>query len=89
MTEQNTFYNDDKDISRESTSPVCSFCKRLRDQVDRKCEAFRTIPKSIWDGKIKHKEPYPGDNGLMFVQITLQDIEERIASTKRISESYK
>jgi len=79
----------DRSIAEYATSPVCSFCSRLRDGVTRTCDAFINIPDSIWSGKIKHKEPYVGDNGLMFVEITKKDIEAKILSTKKISESFK
>ena len=47
-------------------SPVCSYCARLLDATARRCEAFEYIPYEIWDGKVDHRKPYPGDHGLTF-----------------------
>lgn len=31
------------------------------------CEAFPDgIPDDIWEEKVSHDEPYPGDNGIVF-----------------------
>ena len=79
---------DDRNISDYSISTVCSFCNRIQDEINRKCEAFKVIPNPIWEGKIKHTQPYTGDNGLMFVQMTEKDMKERALSAKKISESF-
>lgn len=30
------------------------------------CNAFNYIPDDIWYGKVSHRTPYPGDNGIQF-----------------------
>jgi hypothetical protein len=49
-------------------SPVCTFCRHLRDRgKGRRCDAFPTeIPLPIWVGENDHRRPYPGDHGLRF-----------------------
>lgn len=43
----------------------CGLCRHLR--ANQTCVAFpRGIPREIWDGKHKHKTPYPGDNGIRY-----------------------
>ena len=57
---------DDREIKEKTFSPVCHKCQRLRDMDKRKCEAFSRIPSLIWNGENNHKEPFKGDNGLLF-----------------------
>jgi len=48
-------------------SDVCTYCKHLRDIVDRTCEAFpEGIPMPIWMGEHTHQTPYEGDHGIQF-----------------------
>ena len=49
--------------------PICVFCKHFRaestgDEPD--CAAFAEIPDSIFRGEIEHRQPYPGDGGILF-----------------------
>ena len=58
-------------------SPICTFCARIRgfprqhsaafpDGIQQ-CAAFPNgIPDEIWEGRNDHRQPYPGDNGLIF-----------------------
>lgn len=50
-------------------SPVCAYCKHLKETSERKCEAFDKIPFEIWSGKNNHKNPYPGDHGIRFERV--------------------
>ena len=80
---------DDRNISKSSVSIVCSQCKRLLDPIIRRCEAFEIIPDPIWDGKIKHKEPYAGDRGLRFIQMTPKDFQQQLLEAEAFSNSFK
>ncbi len=44
----------------------CNFCKHYEGYA--KCKAFgeKRIPKDILLNRHDHKEPYPGDNGILF-----------------------
>jgi hypothetical protein len=58
----------DEELSIPIFSPVCTWCRHLRDSgVDRQCDAFPNgIPMAIWKGESDHREPFPGDNGIQF-----------------------
>jgi hypothetical protein len=59
-------------MSRRITGPVkttfsqCIFCSRKRSGST--CEAFPLgpIPDQILENEHSHKEPFPGDNGILF-----------------------
>ena len=60
---------DDTEVERPVYSPVCMFCTHLGSVMGRTCEAFPGgIPDEIWEGRNKHRKPYPGDNGIQFEQ---------------------
>jgi len=66
MTESKKYPLDEKSETYGYYSPVCSFCNHQRaDHYT--CDAFPDgIPEEIWVGRVDHKSPYPGDNGIMF-----------------------
>ncbi len=47
--------------------PMCIDCEYFRGSKGGMCDAFpRKIPNEIWSGKLKHDEPFPGDQGIRF-----------------------
>jgi hypothetical protein len=58
----------DADLAIPSASPVCSFCRHFRWEIEGEtCAAFPDgIPLEIWVGAHTHQQPFPGDNGVRF-----------------------
>ena len=72
------------DESRYLVSPTCYECRHRDLDRDHACTAFpQGIPLEIWNGRCDHRTPYPGDNGIRFEPMTLED---RTAFEKRIAE---
>ena len=59
------------ELSIPTFSPVCTWCRHLRDSgVDRQCDAFPNgIPMAIWKGENDHRAQFPGDGGIQFEPI--------------------
>ena len=36
------------------------------------CEAFETVPNTIVENEFDHRNPYPGDNGLLFKKLEIE-----------------
>ena len=59
----------------------CLVCKNFIGR--QKCKAFEHIPDEIYHAKIKHNEQYPGDHGILFLEMTK---EEKLERMKQIDE---
>jgi len=71
--EKEKYILDDSELTKIIYSPVCTFCKNLLVDSERKCKAFNLIPDTIWEGKNNHTKPYPGDNGIRFEPLEKED----------------
>lgn len=80
---ENVILDDDRPTAISSMSPTCSFCSRLQDPFNRRCTAFENIPMQIWSGKIKHTQPYKGDNGFIFKRITDEELNEHLIEARK------
>jgi hypothetical protein len=74
---------------------LCFACARRTDEslLDQpqgpRCEAFPDgIPVEIWAGGYDHRQPYPGDNGLLFVQAAWPDAEGIVALYERFKAEF-
>lgn len=63
----------------EPYSPVCAFCRHLRDSgIGRTCDAFPDgIPLVIWRGEHDHRTPVEGDHGIQFAPIRRSRDDDR------------
>ena len=51
-------------------APYCLGCAHLFPDGYDLCKAFpRGIPPDIWDGIFDHRQPWPGDTGIVFAAI--------------------
>ena len=47
--------------------PLCGVCTHLSQTDGLACQAFPDgIPEDIWQMRYDHRNPYPGDNGVLF-----------------------
>ncbi len=46
---------------------ICYDCIHFRGAKAGKCDAYpEEIPEKIWAGRLAHREPFPGDQGIRF-----------------------
>ena len=57
-------------IDKNHDKPVYVLCDWCKHRIDEKtCKAFpKGIPEDILMSRHDHRNPYPGDNGIMFEQ---------------------
>ena len=63
----------------------CLQCKFFhnKDYVNLTCDAFpQKIPEEIVDNIFIHTKPYPGDNGIMFEEISPAEYKKRYKNLK-------
>lgn len=49
----------------------CENCERFIGSPESggptgRCQAYAEIPEALWNGRVAHTAPYPGDGGLRF-----------------------
>ncbi len=65
------------DFDKELGGAVCLHCRHYFENSILKCAAFPDrIPTEIWHGT--HTEPYPGDNGILFDELSEEEMEARL-----------
>jgi len=49
-------------------APMCIKCAHFQDLIEKpKCNAFPDgIPDEIWEEGFNHRNPFPGDDGILF-----------------------
>lgn len=64
---------DDSHMTVTLFSPTCSTCKHLKIDPLKGlsfCAAFpKEIPNEIWTGENDHRQPYPGDKGIIYEEV--------------------
>ena len=58
--------------------PMCLACKHLDRERENQhvCNAFTEgIPDEIWMNRHDHHDPYPGDNGIRFLIMAIEEHE--------------
>jgi hypothetical protein len=72
-------------------SPVCAYCKHLRVDEGRTCDAFPerdSIPLEIWLGENDHQAPYPGDHGIQFEPVDTEYARKRFGAPRRAERTH-
>ena len=70
------------DFWKEVGGIMCSYCRHYSETTPLTCAAFPDgIPSSVWHGD--HTEPLPGDHGIVFDEMTEEEVNERDARMGR------
>ena len=76
---------DDRIYRNIPMSLVCADCIHLTSVLNRTCEAFpQEIPRPIWTNKIRHKQPYKGDNGIIYKRMTDKELKRQIKEAEAL-----
>lgn len=76
---------DMSDFVKEVGGYMCFRCRHLDEKYPFRCAAFQDeIPDEVWHET--HTEPYPGDHGIVFDEMTEEEISERSARMSRKKE---
>lgn len=70
-------------LTREIGGAMCFHCRHYDINVPFRCAAFpQEIPDEVWYGT--HTEPFPGDGGLLFEELSEDEMHARIKETEAI-----
>ncbi len=67
-------------------APQCLSCRHLdRDNLDtRTCAAFpEGIPAAIFERRADHAQPFPGDRGIRFELMSIEELRAATAARRR------
>jgi hypothetical protein len=78
------FLDDTGIMTARDVPKTCISCSRLVDMNLRRCQAFKVIPDPIWNGKVRHRQPYAGDGGLQWKKITQEELDEQLKEAKSL-----
>ena len=64
------------DLDKELGGVMCFHCRHYHEFEACTCDAFPDgIPEEVWHEE--HYDPYPGDNGIVFDELSEKEIQER------------
>jgi hypothetical protein len=78
MMDSGVIKMDSEEDAIPTISTICARCVHLVWKPGRRCTAFpEGIPLPIWLGEHDHRTPYPGDHGIQFERITIEEARRR------------
>lgn len=54
---------------------TCLLCKHYIKPY--RCKAFKKIPIKLWNVYYSHTKPYPGDKGIRFEKLSIEELKAR------------